>query len=157
MKDDRLISLNAAIDALNKRWRTCIIGESLIRDAKDTLKALPSATDTNVGGNLIDRQAALDAMETWDKFGCDPDGKLVRYDDDKHYIPYVHYEDMVHAIKHLPPAQPEIIRCKDCKWYGRVDKRRFYRGMDCLQKHIDTIVPDRDFCSKAERRGEQDG
>ena len=57
--------------------------------------------------DLIYRQAALDAMETWDKFGCDPDGKLVRYDDDKHYIPYVHYEDMVHAIKHLPSAQPE--------------------------------------------------
>lgn len=57
--------------------------------------------------DLISRQAALDAMETWDKFGCDPDGKLVRYDDDKHYIPYVHYEDMVHAIKHLPSAQPE--------------------------------------------------
>lgn len=43
MKDDRLISLNAAIDALNKKWRTCIIGESLIRDAGDTLKTLPSA------------------------------------------------------------------------------------------------------------------
>ena len=56
----------------------------------------------------------------------------------------------------LPSSQAEIIRCKDCKWYGRVDKRRFYRGMDCLQKHIDTIVPDRDFCSKAERAGEQD-
>ena len=56
------------------------------------------ATDT------ISRQAALNAMETWDKFGCDPDGKLVRYDDDKHYIPYVHYEDMVHVIKHLPSA-----------------------------------------------------
>ena len=55
--------------------------------------------------DLISRQEAIDAMETWDKFGCDPDGKLVRYDDDKHYIPYVHYEDMVHAIKHLPSAQ----------------------------------------------------
>ena len=61
--------------------------------------------------DLISRQAALDAMETWDKFGCDPDGKLVRYDDDKHYIPYVHYEDMVHAIKHLPSAQPGWIPC----------------------------------------------
>ena len=49
-------------------------------------------------------------------------------------------------------TQPDIIRCKDCKWYGRADKRRFYRGMDCLQKRIDTIVPDRDFCSRAERR-----
>ena len=54
--------------------------------------------------------------------------------------------------KYLPSAQPDIIRCEDCKWYGRADKRRFYRGMDCLQKRIDTIVPDRDFCSKAERR-----
>ena len=45
-----------------------------------------------------------------------------------------------------------VVRRKDCKWYGRADKRRFYRGMDCLQKRIDTIVPDRDFCSRAERR-----
>lgn len=46
----------------------------------------------------------------------------------------------------------ELVRCRDCKWYGRADKRRFYRGMDCLQKRIDTIVPDKDFCSRAERR-----
>ena len=63
----------------------------------------------NMLNDLISRQAALDAMKTWDKFGCDPDGKLVRYDDDKHYIPYVHYEDMVHAIKHLPSAYPEHV------------------------------------------------
>ena len=55
----------------------------------------------------------------------------------------------------LPSAQPEIIRCKDCKWYGRADKRRFYRGTDCLQKRIDTIVPDKDFCSRAERRTDE--
>lgn len=57
--------------------------------------------------DLIDRQAALEAMDTWDKFGCDPNGKLVRCDDNKRYIPYVHYEDMVHAIKNLPSAQPD--------------------------------------------------
>lgn len=45
-----------------------------------------------------------------------------------------------------------LIRCQDCTWYGRADKRRFYRGMDCLNNHIDTIVPDKDFCSRAERR-----
>lgn len=58
--------------------------------------------------DTISRQAALDAMDSWDKFGCDPDGKLVRYDDDNHYVPYVHYDDMVHAIKHLPSAQETI-------------------------------------------------
>ena len=64
-------------------------------------------------------------------------------------------EEIREVLDALPSAQPGIIYCKDCKWYGRADKRRFYRGMDCLQKRIDTIVPDRDFCSKAERR-EQD-
>lgn len=55
-------------------------------------------------------------------------------------------------IMRFPPAQPEIVRCKDCKYYGRADKRRFYRGFDCLMGRIATIVPDRDFCSRAERR-----
>ena len=70
------------------------------------------------------------------------------------------------VIRNLPPVQPdhnaevskmEIIHCKDCKFYGRADKRRFYRGSDCLNKRIDTIVPDRDFCSRAERKGKADG
>ena len=60
--------------------------------------------------------------------------------------------DSIENLKNLPPAQSDIIYCKDCKWYGRANPRIFYRGMDCLQKRIDTIVPDRDFCSKAERR-----
>lgn len=62
------------------------------------------------------------------------------------------HRHIVDIVEQLPSAQPDIIRCKDCKWYGRADKRRFYRGMDCLQKRIDTIMPDRDFCSRAERR-----
>ena len=57
-------------------------------------------------GDLISRAEALEAMDTWDKFGCAPDGKLVRYDDNKHYVPYVHYDDMVYVIKALPSAQP---------------------------------------------------
>ena len=50
--------------------------------------------------------------------------------------------------------QPEIIYCKDCKYYGRKDKRRFYRGYDCLEGRIATIVPDRDFCSRAEKESQ---
>lgn len=87
--------------------------------------------------DLISRQAAIDAVVAW-TVEDRPDIEMPT--------------DLIGRIKALPSAQPEIIRCKDCKWYGRADKRRFYRGMDCLQKRIDTIVPDRDFCSKAERR-----
>ena len=87
---------------------------------------------------VISRQAAIDATK-------------------KHYR--AHDNDLLELIafdiEQLPSVQPEIIRCKDCKWYGRADKRRFYRGMDCLQKRIDTIVPDKDFCSRAERRTDE--
>lgn len=89
--------------------------------------------------DLISRKAELDAMETLDKFGCDPDGKLVRYDDDKHYTPYVRYEDMVHAIKHLPSAQPEIIRCKDCRHNNWCDMQEA------------AMAGDNFFCGAAER------
>ena len=102
-----LISRQAAIETVKKHYRGIDndLLEIIAYEMEELPPTQPSATDTNVDGNLISRQAALDVMETWDKFGCDPDGKLVRYDDDKHYIPYVHYEDMVHAIKHLPSAQ----------------------------------------------------
>lgn len=53
---------------------------------------------------------------------------------------------------HWTASTKPLVRCKDCKWYGRADKRRFYRGMDCLQKRIDTIIPDKDFCSRGERK-----
>ena len=85
---------------------------------------------------LIDADAAIESLTEYGN------GRTV----------YIGVEEAVRRIEQLPSAQPDIIRCKDCKWYGRADKRRFYRGMDCLQKRIDTIVPDRDFCSRAERK-----
>lgn len=85
--------------------------------------------------DTISRQAAIDALKE----------KVFHNLSDEFY-------GVMQVLDELPSAQPEIIRCKDCKWYGRADKRRFYRGMDCLQKRIDTIVPDRDFCSRAERK-----
>lgn len=74
------------------------------------------------------------------------------YDQERHCCP--RWNRVIRET--LKDAQLEIIRCKDCKWYGRTDKRRFYRGMDCLQKRIDTIIPDKDFCSRAERREEDE-
>jgi hypothetical protein len=75
--------------------------------------------------DLIDRQAAIDAVEYW------------------------HGVDASEALEKLPSAQPEIIRCKDCKnsehWYR--DKRR------CFLWAEDGIgVFDDGFCSYAERK-----
>lgn len=45
----------------------------------------------------------------------------------------------------------DIVRCKECKWYGRRNKARFYRGTDCLRiGGIGTTTPD-SFCSYGER------
>ena len=64
------------------------------------------------------------------------------------------YEQMIKPLE--CEVQPEVVRCGECKWYGRANKQRFYRGMDCLQRRMSTIVPDKDFCSKAERRPDAD-
>lgn len=70
-------------------------------------------------------------------------------------IDYRKVSDIREDIKNIPTIDAvPVIRCMDCKWYGRADKRRFYRGMDCLQKRICTIVPDKDYCSRAERKEE---
>ena len=39
--------------------------------------------------DAISRDELLKAIDTWDKFGCDVNTKLVPYQD--HYIPYIHY------------------------------------------------------------------
>lgn len=73
-------------------------------------------------------------------------------------------------IKQLPSVQPEIIYCKDCKHFVREDVEEYtvygfyntYFHAFC-DKHWDKEqgeyidVKLDDFCSFAERRGEQDG
>ena len=51
----------------------------------------------------------------------------------------------IEAIRNLPPAQPEIVRCKDCvHYYGKPGNPNII----CFQMHED------DFCSYGERREE---
>jgi len=45
-------------------------------------------------------------------------------------------------------AQPEIIRCKDCKWFEEINQP--FTQMFCRKHYIDILNDD--FCSYAERR-----
>ena len=54
---------------------------------------------------LISLQAAIDAINTWDKFGVDERSRIVRWHEGLE--PYVHLRDVVTAIVNLPSAQPE--------------------------------------------------
>ena len=84
--------------------------------------------------DVIYRQAAIDAIEKMNI----PEDMCV-------------FEILSHIeveIATLPPAQQEVIRCKDCKYY----KTKFC-ALDTWTNEI-TIYkaqPD-DYCSKAERR-----
>ena len=94
MKDD-MISRQAALN--------CVYGTSPNK-IKGRIAELPSATDTNVVGNLIDRQAALDALGERPVVWSDNDdytlGERNQYDMDRL------------AIETVPSAQPGWIPCK---------------------------------------------
>ena len=52
-------------------------------------------------GRLIDADATLEAMNTWDKFGFTHTGAFVR-EPSNDFVPYVHYEDMVRCVQNMP-------------------------------------------------------
>lgn len=57
-------------------------------------------------GRLIDADELLKAMDTWDKFGYSTRYELERLDkDDKGFVPYVHYDDMLKAVNGMPTIE----------------------------------------------------
>ena len=59
----------------------------------------------------IYRQDAIDAINTWDKFGVDERSRIIRWHEGLE--PYVHLRDVLTAIVNLPPAQPERLTDDD--------------------------------------------
>ena len=78
-----------------------------VSDAVQLLRELPSIQPTAKENleveDCISRAELLKAVDTWDKFGCDADTKLVPIKDC--YVPYIHYDDVVKAIKGMPSIQ----------------------------------------------------
>ena len=93
--------------------------------------------------DLIDRQAAIDLINVMLSQPCkNHTSEFVQGMEDG-------YCRIRSDIKCLPSAQPGIIRCKDCK-YADDD--------GVCQNSVGLVIQDDDdFCSKAERRGKQDG
>ena len=86
--------------------------------------------------DLIERQAAIDSLNKM---------KIYRpFDSDRYVI-----SDCLNKIVDLPSAQPEIIRCRDCK-YGKWDSGD--RGMYCGRKYFELGTYEDFFCAAAERR-----
>lgn len=87
--------------------------------------------------NLIYRQAAIDAIhEDADWLAAQgSDWQVERMERDKS------------ILKSLPSAQPEIVRCKDCKYADEDFVCQNDKGL--------AIQDDDDYCSFAERRTDE--
>ena len=67
-----------------------------------------------MNNDLISRQAAIDALARMMPRSYTPDGSHPA--DEEIYKIQEMYADCIESIEILPAAQPEIIRCKDCKY-----------------------------------------
>ena len=122
-----------------------------VPSAEPEIKERMEKSAQNVPNNdLISRKAAIDAINTWDKFGVDERGRLVRWQEGLEL--YVHLRDVLTAIVNLPSAQADIIYCKDCKFYSPMN-RETKTGICNLIMHQN--FGDNWFCAGAERRPDE--
>ena len=83
--------------------------------------------------DLISRRQAIDAL-----------GELATFTEDWSCHTWMYTDDVYNAIKQLPPIQPEIVRCKDCKHW-------IFDGVMVCERFTDASLKGDDFCSYGER------
>ena len=94
---DRLISEQELLKHFDPREDWVVV---------QTIKAIPSAEPCE---DAISREELLKAIDTWDRFGVDDTNSLFRLDNLSlpHYVPYIHYDDVVKCIKGMPSIKPQ--------------------------------------------------
>ena len=99
--------------------------------------------------DLISRQAAVDAICRACQYDKDD------YTDCDDRAPSSTFCDYMNALRHLPSAQPEIVRCKNCKWYKTNYSWNGKAHKVCVIEPYEPIRKSDDFCSRAERRTDE--
>ena len=92
-------------ELLNDKGKWIDVHE-LLFESIETLEQEPTTKENLVVEDCISRAELLKAVDTWDRFGCDAgSSKLVPIKDC--YVPYIHYDDVVKAIKGMPSIRPK--------------------------------------------------
>jgi len=103
------------------------------------IEALSSSEIPN-NSDAISRQAAIDAVKSRKTAEQCKEGEVRNWTVDA----------CVDMIKKMPPAQPEIVRCKDCKHNPK------YEWFGCPMSHLsETQRPETAWCWRAERRTDE--
>ena len=148
---DDLISRQAAVDELYKMLHDCFWADDEELDAViTTLNELPSAQPDSKELSLtqktldtIIRQDAIDAVNTKIKKWNAVDGEGY------HVGLGLRYTDVIDTLTDLPSAQPEIIRCRECKW--QKDQSGSTAWLPCRA----LVTPPDFYCGRAERRTDE--
>lgn len=94
-------------------WLDGCCGDEEIEPAREAFRMAIEAlmaqdvTDTNVG-DMVYRQAAIDLIDGIETERLKGNIELI-------------YAPAIKGLRALPSVQPEIIRCKDCKWWERIN------------------------------------
>jgi len=119
--------------------------DSAFHMAIDALKAQSD-------GDTISRKATILAMEDTNWYHINKDGQLVHGANSKEGEPLYKAKDVYTVLNTMPSAQPEIIRCRDCK-----HRTSYWGNCKLLEEkyHQSVLVGCDEFCSMAERRTDE--
>ena len=104
--------------------------------------------------DTVRRQDAIEALELTTWYHQNRNGEMVKGANSKEHQAWYKAEDVYAVLHDLPSAEPEIVRCKDCKYwrehkYAKETKRYIpFCGFNAIYTKAD------DFCSKGTRRTE---
>lgn len=107
-------------------------------------------------GDTISRQAAIDALTGIEFCHCMEFGEYIG--ENTREVRWIRAEKAQDALQNLPSTQPEIIRCKDCKFWqdqeeGVVEVPICARPQNKFEKHPMVMIINGDgYCSFAGRR-----
>jgi len=105
--------------------------------------------------DLIERQAAIDAIEELDWYHQNCNNEMVSGANSSEHQAWYKADDVYKALEDLPSAQPKIIQCKDCKHCAtETDKDGTCYSCTLIYDAYTfwQDVEPTDFCSWAERR-----
>ena len=92
--------------------------------------------------DLIERQAVIDAFDCTDELIVGGEANA------QNVMDYIN--KVIGKIETLSSAQPEVIRCKDCKDYQTDWETSYSNRHYCAT--MDSFMPEDGFCNYAERR-----
>ena len=96
---------------------------------------------------LIDVDETIDALELTTWYHQSENGEMVKGANSQEHQAWYKAEDVYKVLNDLLSVQPEIIRCKDCKYRDENWRRVTVKWLPCM----DMQIGDNWYCGSAEK------